>query len=474
MLIRTSISARFHDPSKARDLGKLALPDKLAPPSFLFRDAWRNLRAYSPFRCGIIVSRERRIHVKSLAILALAPALMAAFALALGLDLSGTYKATLEDTVYILTLKEDGKGGLSGTLTEGEDRFDLKGTVSGSSAKGKATLASAEESFDFTLRKDGAKLVMELFDNEDGEMEKLATLAFTLSGAPAKGSAPPKKETAPPKKPAEQPKAPAAKATGAAQRLVWGPTFSLPKGWTFRQAAGDAVLVPPQARPTERYFSPVVAVPPGTNASQESFAQSVQEYVAQATAGMQLVANKVLTTKSGPGRLLAFEGGGNRLHVYATVHDNLAVGLIAAGPKATLLSRADDLATIFASFAKGRPQQDPNLVGTWRYSSRSGNTDRDSYNHSTRTTIAQLAPDGRFAVQTNSRSVLSGDGFHAESGTTGAVFQGRWFAGGGVLVLVGEGGDAEMLTYSIGQGFLKIADRDGKTEYYEPASAHGS
>jgi hypothetical protein len=404
--------------------------------------------------------------VKSLAILALAPALLAAFAFALGIDFSGTYKATLEGTVYSLSLREDAKGGLSGTLMEGDEKFVLHGTVSGSSAKGKATLVTEEESFEFTLRKDGAKLVMELFDNEDGEMEKIATISFSAA-SPSKPAAAPKKESPAPKKPAVQPKVPASKTAGA-HRLVWGPTFSLPKGWLFRQAGGDAVLQPPQAKPTERYFSPLVAVPPGTDASQESFAQSVREYVAQATAGMELVSNKVLTTKSGPGRLLAFEGGGNRFHVYATVHGDLAVGLIAAGPKATILSRADDLSAIFASFTKGSPQRDPNLVGTWKYRSRQGSTDRDSYNYSARMTTAQLAQDGRFAVQTNSRTVLSGDGFSAESGTTGAVFQGRWFAAGGVLVLVGDGGDAEMLTYSIGDGVLKIADREGRTELYGP------
>jgi hypothetical protein len=177
-----------------------------------------------------------------------------------------------------------------------------------------------------------------------------------------------------------------------------------------------------------------------------------------------------------PGVVLGFdtqdESGEGRAELYATVHEQRIVGLLAAGERAALEAHRPAYRAMFQSLrfgpggasvaeasadaaaAAGHP-----LVGRWTHSSGYSS---GSFSIATETTL-RLFEDGRYRW---SSQVAGGDSDNSFDSGDGAE-TGSWSADDGVLRLVCDDGSAREHGYRLVDGTLVLEDASGRVRYFE-------
>lgn len=177
-----------------------------------------------------------------------------------------------------------------------------------------------------------------------------------------------------------------------------------------------------------------------------------------------------------PGVVLGFdtqdESGEGRAELYATVHEQRIVGLLAAGERAALEAHRPAYRAMFQSLrfgpggasvaeasanaasAAGHP-----LVGRWTHSSGYSS---GSFSIATETTL-RLFEDGRYQW---SSQVAGGDMDNAFDSGDGAE-TGTWSADDGVLRLVCDDGSSREHGYRLVDGTLVLEDASGRVRYFE-------
>jgi hypothetical protein len=145
-----------------------------------------------------------------------------------------------------------------------------------------------------------------------------------------------------------------------------------------------------------------------------------------------------------------------RAQAFATVLKGYGLALVGLGEKTQVAAREKTLRGIFASFAAGEGQKDPQLVGTWKYwhysSSALGGYSTE------RTRFLVLRADGvcLWSNQTETSASLRGtDSLGNETWTAGTTGSGRdrdqgtWSAGNGKLYAMWRDGSLSEWSYTI-------------------------
>lgn len=177
-----------------------------------------------------------------------------------------------------------------------------------------------------------------------------------------------------------------------------------------------------------------------------------------------------------PGVVLGFdtqdENGEGRAELYATVHGQQIVGLLAAGERDALAAHRPAYRAMFQSLRFGpggaSVAQVPAaaemaaghaLVGRWTHSSGYSS---GSFSIATETTL-RLSADGRYQW---SSQVAGGDSDNSFDSGDGAE-TGNWSADDGVLSLVADDGSSREHGFRIVDGTLVLEDASGRVRYFE-------
>jgi hypothetical protein len=186
-----------------------------------------------------------------------------------------------------------------------------------------------------------------------------------------------------------------------------------------------------------------------------------------------------------PGVLLRWEGAnpdGMKVtaQAFAAVLKGFGVALVAMGESGQIAARDKTLRGIFASFAAGEGQKDPQVVGTWKYWSYSSSALGGFSTERTR--FMTLQADG--TCLWSSRSESSGSARGTDSlgnetfrgglaGASGGNDQGTWSAGDGKLYVMWQNGSLSEWTYQVsGTGgnrklLLRAGDQQKSDEWLE-------
>ncbi len=171
--------------------------------------------------------------------------------------------------------------------------------------------------------------------------------------------------------------------------------------------------------------------------------------------------NEKIRAGATPGILIIWEGnnpGGMRVRAcaFATILKGYGVALIALGDKRQIAGREKTLRGIFASFAAGEGEKDPQLVGTWKYWHYSSSALGGYSTESTR--FLSLRADGTclWSSQTESGGSFQGRdsggnetwrGGHIGVGTDSD--RGTWSAGSGKLYVMWQNGSLSEWVYTV-------------------------
>jgi hypothetical protein len=243
--------------------------------------------------------------------------------------------------------------------------------------------------------------------------------------------------------------------------------MSYPPDWQLREHPQMLQIVPPDAAsnadgPTEAYLVLAEAAEGVTSAEDPRVVQFLEAQLGQLMPFLRRVGEtEKIRAGAAPGILATWEGDSPkglrvRAHAFAAVLKGYGVALVGLGEKKQITAREPTLRGIFASFAAGEGQKDPQLVGTWKYwhysSSALGGYSTE------RTRFLALRADGTCAWSSRtdtSASLRGSDSLGSETwtagmaGTGGDSDRGTWSAGGGKLYIMWQNGSLSEWTYNV-------------------------
>jgi hypothetical protein len=234
--------------------------------------------------------------------------------------------------------------------------------------------------------------------------------------------------------------------------------MSYPPDWEARNLGQALQLVPPNATstekgPTEAYFVTGEGAAGITSAEDPQVLLYLETQMAQFAPFLRRAGDvEKIRAGAAPGILVKWQGtnpDGLKLQAQAlaTIMKGFGIAILALGETKQIELREKTLRGIFASFAAGEGQKDPQLVGAWKYWSYKGSA---TGNYSTeQTRFMTLAADGACAWSSNSESIATVKGRDSQGNET--------FYGG----VAGNKGDADRGTWSAGDGKLYVMWQDG-------------
>jgi hypothetical protein len=285
---------------------------------------------------------------------------------------------------------------------------------------------------------------------------------------------------------------------GPAQGAAWktfrhptGLSMSYPSNWRTQEHAQVLQLIPPDAGanadgPTEVYLVFAEGAEDITSAEDPRVLEFLQEQLGQLAPFLRPKgAPEKVRAGAVPGILATWEGDNPRgLSVralaLAAVLKGYGVALVGLGDQQQVLAREKTLRGIFASFAAGEGQKDPQLVGTWKYwhysSSALGGFSTE------RTRFLVLRADGTCLWSSQSESsgsVRGSDSLGNQTysagtvGTSGSNDRGTWSAGGGKLYVMWQDGSLSEWAFTLSGApgsrklLLKSGDQQKPDEWME-------
>ncbi|MBM3880933.1 MAG: hypothetical protein FJ387_14640 [Verrucomicrobia bacterium] len=355
----------------------------------------------------------------------------------------------LGDQTFPLTATErDGK--LEGTFQAGDDRFAFTGTMEGD------TLRLSTEGTAYTLGRQGG--VNPLAKKPPTPVQAANPLARATSAAPPQAAGP---------RTGEPVGGPAPGAAWKTYRHPTGLRMSYPQDWQLTEHAQMLQLVPPDAGsnadgPTEAYLVFAEAAEDAQSAEDPRVLQYLDAQLGQLMPFLKRTgAPEKIRAGAAPGMLATWEGQNPRgmlvrAYAFATILKGYGVALIAVGDKHQTTPRERTLRGVFASFAAGEGQKDPQIVGTWKHWHYSSSALGGHSTESTR--FLRLLADGTcsWSSQTESSGSIRGrDSGGNESWTAGYASvggdsdQGTWSAGNGKLYVMWQNGSLSEWAYSV-------------------------
>lgn len=270
-----------------------------------------------------------------------------------------------------------------------------------------------------------------------------------------------------------------------AWRHELGAELDVPADWEIVPDDGSSAFVPPgeriDAENARTVCSFVFVEAPGAR-SLDSL-ESVQDAAVDVSVLAQFLEHaedvEFVTLRDRAGVLLGFdtenEGTLGRIELYATVHGQQIVGLLAAGERDSLAAHRPAMRAMFQSLrfgpggasvaqastgASGTPVAAGHpLVGRWTHSEGYAS---GGFSIATETTMV-LTADGRYRW---SSEVAGGDSYNGfDSGD--APETGRWIADDGVLRLAADDGSEREYGFRIVDGTLVLEDASGNVRYFE-------
>jgi len=414
--------------------------------------------------------------------------LLAAAVLAKGAEgWGGTYTTNAE-----LTLNLVGAGqAYTGTVSLGNRTFPLSAREKAGVLEGR--FSSGELQFEFKAAVEG-----------DGLTFTTGGTAYSLS----RQTATPNPLAKPAKvNPLAKPDVPATAATGSrtnepsgapARGAAWKPyrhptglSMAYPHEWQLKEHQGMLQLIPPDAAsnadgPTEAYLVFAEAAEDIRSAEDPRVLQLLEEQLQQLMPFLRRKGEpEKIRAGAAPGVLGICEGTNPKgmavcAQAYATILRGYGVALVGLGDKKQVAAREKSLRGIFASFAAGEGQKDPQLAGIWKYWHYSSSALGGFSTETTR--FLTLRADGTCLWSSRSESGGSARGTDSlgnetwsagVAGTSGDSDRGTWSAGGGKLYIMWQNGSLSEWSYSLeGQAgqrrlLLKGADQSKADEWME-------
>lgn len=259
-----------------------------------------------------------------------------------------------------------------------------------------------------------------------------------------------------------------------------GLSFRYPDSWTMTDINGFLLLVPPGATaapgsvPSEIYA--VLALPATnfTRVDDPRLFQMADGLVAQSFPYMRRNGDGEAVKVAGLNGLVVTYDGTNpttskpsRIRSYAVIYKGLLLQIQAWGERDKISARDDVLRQIFSSLKTGTSEYDSQMVGVWVGGEASSDRTTRGEDGGTRSAISsqassafRLMPDGTLYALTVSRSsvtVRSSSGTPEsqrvdatlDSGNQQQWKKGKWYAGGGKVVVLMDDGTGMSADYKV-------------------------
>jgi hypothetical protein len=367
-------------------------------------------------------------------------------------DFTGTYKATVMGSDYVMVFKQKDNA-VTGHLRLAETNLPLTATVNGDKIEGSIALLDEKIFFKGTLK--GDRIAMELADqdaNGKADWSTVEKMEFVREGgAPTKAE----KESA--VKKIFKKEATGTLKDGKEYVHASGGKFRYPKDWTLRENAELQVLElsPGDKQEGETIFISAESANGKTSPTDPEVVAYLDGLISQSAPGFARKEKpSAVPAGNGAGALYIWESGNNQIRAYVTILKNRGASLIGIGTKDQLEKRDPIFREIFYTFGWGQGKVDTQLVGSWQYYSYSQVSGRETK------AKAILNGDGTFSYQSESEAAsnLSGkDGLGNETWTgwvnsrSGSGYKGTWSADGTTLTLNFEDGSSESFDYRFEQ-----------------------
>ncbi len=248
---------------------------------------------------------------------------------------------------------------------------------------------------------------------------------------------------------------------GAAWKEFRHPTgfrMSYPPDWKLKELPTAVQLVPPDPAsnadgPTEAYFVVGEAAAGVTSPTDPRVLAFLDGQMGQLVPFMRRSGSGTpINAGSAPGVLVSWAGSNPKgmalqAHAFTTILKGFGVVLFAIGDQEQVARRDKTLRGVFASFATGEGEKDPQLVGAWKFWSYSSSSNGSYSTEQSRLLV--LRPDGTCAWSSRADTSASVSGRDSLGSQT-------WTAG-----VAGTGGDADKGTWSAGGGKLFVMWQDG-------------
>lgn len=257
---------------------------------------------------------------------------------------------------------------------------------------------------------------------------------------------------------------------GAAWKEFRHPTgfrMSYPPDWKLKELPAAVQLVPPDPAsnadgPTEAYLVVAEAAEGVSAPSDPRVLAFLDGQMGKLVPFMRRSGSGTpVNAGSAPGVLVTWTGSNPKgmalqAHAFTTILKGYGVVLFAIGEKEQVAKRDKTLQGVFASFAAGEGEKDPQLVGAWKFWSYSSSS-IGSYS-TERFRLLVLRADGTCAWSSRtdtSASLSSKDSLGNQTwtagvaGTGGNADKGTWSAGGGKLFVMWQDGSLSEWGYAI-------------------------
>lgn len=370
-------------------------------------------------------------------------------------------------------------------------RLSVTATLADGKLRGRAVYRPTSpdeeaEEFAFTAELTADGLIV---TDSDGETHRLKRQGAPEAAAPAKRGflgrakssfAPAPQPAATPGQPAPGGAAPAptpvpsapAVLSGERATFVWplGLELAYPKEWTLSADDNTLVFTPPGGgEATELYMLDFQPAPDLQDVNDPSVVAHMDEVARQLHPGVKRLGepSRVALASGAAGIKLSYAvedpAIDARLDCYILLHRGVGYCFSHAGKRQRVEAAAAATAETFAAIKLGEPVRDPVLVGTWRRSvSASGGPSNPGYSYYSERNVT-LSADGRVSEESGTSVQGSGAGAYGEGKNNDAA---RWFAAGGVLVIVMPDGETIPYGYKEGGGGLELTPAGGKTQVW--------
>lgn len=403
---------------------------------------------------------------------------------------SGTFIMNEQGVILTLVMEEDGRGGLTGTLSSNSGtQMQLEGVVEEGSAYGACYDDMGGVFFEAYI--DLGQLYFALIEPDANnmpdysQMQELMFTRQTTGASPATPSRPSavdrltgkQNPTPPSNQPSSPPpgntysstgKTPAVKTgsteyatnqgrAGKTYRHPVGFSFWYPEEWTLQDVEGGYLqLIPPNAGttpegPTELYFlgGENVAVEGIFTPDDPRVVAFLDEQVKYVSPNLQYTGNPTsINMSQGKGVVLNWKGQTPRgdaviARSYVCVINGHGVALTGVGFPDQINARDKELKSMFASFGFGQGQNDPQLIGSWRlvstYSLQNESVWESDWSRaqavSETQSVIQFHPDGTWS-RTDDYHMIAGAGDLWLESKDQSSSHGRWNAADGFLIMV--------------------------------------